>query len=128
MIKYKASHSNRATDFLSRLYEDSAFGNNQQLVMATSSVQFDFLKVLHHENKTLPDLLELHTRLQDQVATIPSVSSLNGLLMYRGRLFLGKDSSLKKLLLQEFHETPIVGHVGVQRTYLCLAANIFGRV
>ena len=99
MIEYKAGYSNSAADSLSRLYEDSALCNSQQLVMATSSVQFDFLKVLHHKNKTLPDLLELHTRLQDQAATISSISSLNGLLMYRWRLFLGKDSSLKKFLL-----------------------------
>ena len=43
--------------------------------------------------------------------------------MCRGHLILDKDSFLKTLLLQEFHETPIGGHAGVQRTYLRLAAN-----
>ena len=77
-------------------------------------MQFDFINVLRHENKTLPNLLELLTRLQDQVVTIPLFSSLNGLLMCRDCLFLDKDSSLKTLLLQEFHETPIGGHASVQ--------------
>ena len=29
------------------------------------------------------------------------------------------------LLLKEFHETPIGGHAGIQRTYIHLAANFF---
>ena len=51
VIEYKAGHSNKATDSLSRLYEDSSLDNSQQLSMATSSMQFDFINVLRQENK-----------------------------------------------------------------------------
>ena len=47
------------------------------------------------------------------------------MLIYQGRLVLGKDSSLKMMMLKEFHELPIGGHAGVQRTYLHLSANFF---
>ena len=125
MIEYKAGHSNKAANSLSKLYEDVDLGLNQQLSMAISTVKFDFIEVLRRENHTLPNLLEIHTRLQDPVANASPFSSLNGLLLYKGRLVVGKDSSLKKLLLKEFHETPIGGHAGIQQTYLRLAANFF---
>ncbi|KAH7510872.1 hypothetical protein FEM48_ZijujUnG0075700 [Ziziphus jujuba var. spinosa] len=38
---------------------------------------------------------------------------------------ISKDSHLKPLLLQEFHENPIGGHAGVERTYLWLSASFF---
>ena len=45
--------------------------------------------------------------------------------MFCGHLVLGKDSTLKTLLLKEFHETPMGGHASIQCTYLHLAANFF---
>ena len=50
---------------------------------------------------------------------------MDGLLLFRGKLMLGKDSTLKKAPLKEFHETLIGGHTGIQRTYIQLAANFF---
>ena len=38
---------------------------------------------------------------------------------------MGKDSSLKSMMLKEFHESPIRGHDKVQRTYFRLLANFF---
>ena len=38
---------------------------------------------------------------------------------------LGKDSTLKKVLLKEFHKTLTRGHAGIQRTYIRLVANFF---
>ena len=40
-------------------------------------------------------------------------------------IMLGKESSLKQMMLKEFHESPIGRHVGIQRTYLRLATNFF---
>ena len=50
---------------------------------------------------------------------------MNRLLLFRGKLMLGKDSTLKKVLLKEFHQTPMGGHAGIQRTYIRSAANFF---
>ena len=63
--------------------------------MDISTVKFDLIEVLRHEKHTLPEFLEMHTRLQEPVANASSFSSLNGLLLYKGRLVVGKDSSLK---------------------------------
>lgn len=52
-------------------------------------------------------------------------SRRDGLIMHKGRLFLGKNSMLKRTTLQEFHETPIGGHAGVERTYIRLSANFY---
>ena len=125
VIEYKYGQFNTAADSLSWLYEDTDLGGNQQLSMAISTIKFDLIEVLRLENQTLPDWLELHTCIQGPIANTSLFSSLNRLLLCQGRLVLGKDSSLKKLLLKEFHETPMGGHASIQRSYLCLATNFF---
>ena len=100
-------------------------GGTQQLTAAISSIKFDLINTLRHKNQALPDLLEYHSQLQGPAADTSHFSSVNGLLLFRGRLVLGKDSLLKELLLKEFHETPIRGHTRVQQTYLRLVTNFF---
>ena len=124
-IKYKSDQSNAAVDSPSRRYEDNILDEVQQFSMAISTFHFDFIDVLCHENQTLADLLELHTCIQGEIGISSSFSSMNGLMLFRGRLMFGKDSILKKLLLKEFHETPTGAHVGIQRTYIRLTANFF---
>lgn len=45
--------------------------------------------------------------------------------MHKNRFFLSKDSALKTLMLQEFHESPTGGHTGAERTFLRLTANFY---
>ena len=96
------------------MYEDNIMDEVQHLSMAISTLHFDLIDALHRENQTLPNLLELRTRIQGETGISSSFSSMNGLLLFCGRLMLGKDSTLKKLLLKEFHETPISSHAGIQ--------------
>ena len=62
--EYKSGQSNAAIDSLSRMYEDNILDEVQQLSMAISTFHFDLIDVLRRENQNLPDLLELHTRIQ----------------------------------------------------------------
>lgn len=49
----------------------------------------------------------------------------DGLLLFRGRLVLPSDSPLRVQLLEEFHSSPVGGHVGVSRTFHRLSSNFF---
>ena len=124
-IEYKSGQYNATADSLFGLYKDNVLGEVQQLSMAISTFHFDLIDVLHCENQTFPDLLELHTCIQRAIENTSPFSSMNGLLLFRGRLVLGKNSTLKMLLLKEFHETPMGGHAGSQCTYICLATKFF---
>ncbi|MCH80428.1 hypothetical protein A2U01_0001196, partial [Trifolium medium] len=50
---------------------------------------------------------------------------LNGLLFYKGKLFIPSASPLKLVLLEEFHGSTIGGHSGIHRTFGRLQENIF---
>mgnify|MGYP000886473260 CR=1 FL=1 len=40
----------------------------------------------------------------------------NGLLMYKGKLYLGSFDALKVAILQQVHDSPLVGHSGFLKT------------
>ena len=50
---------------------------------------------------------------------------LEWVVVIQGSLSRGQGLLLKKVATQRFHETPMRGHAGIQRTYLRLAANVF---
>lgn len=50
---------------------------------------------------------------------------MNGILYHKSKPFLGKTSILKKLFLQEYHDTPSGGHAGVFKTYKSIQQSVF---
>lgn len=38
---------------------------------------------------------------------------------------MGSTSNIKSIMLKEFHESPVGGHAGVQRTYIRLSTNFY---
>ncbi|GKE14949.1 ty3-gypsy retrotransposon protein [Tanacetum coccineum] len=49
----------------------------------------------------------------------------NGLLIFKDRYYVGKNSKLKTLLLREFYATPSAGHGGIKKTLVGLSAMFF---
>ncbi|GJX79417.1 retrotransposon-related protein [Tanacetum coccineum] len=47
---------------------------------------------------------------------------VNGLLLYNNHYYLGQESKLKTLLLEEFHATPSVGYEGIKKMLVGLSA------
>ena len=41
----------------------------------------------------------------------------NGLIYYEGRIYLVQYSNLKYKILQEAHDSPLAGHLGIFKTY-----------
>ena len=50
---------------------------------------------------------------------------LNGLIYYKGRIYLVPDSKLKYKILQEAHDSPLAGHPGIFKTYRKLRKRLF---
>ncbi|XP_073021562.1 uncharacterized protein [Primulina eburnea] len=49
----------------------------------------------------------------------------DGILFYKGKLYLSSESPLCTSIIKEYHETPIGGHAGVARTLARVMANFF---
>ena len=80
-----------------------------------SHPSFELLATLRLENSTLPDMIELH--YQFAPGSLSSDYSVqNGFLLYRRHYYISPLSSLKAVLLAEFHYTSLTGHAGIKRT------------
>ena len=42
---------------------------------------------------------------------------MNGLIYYKGRIYLVQDSNLEYKILQEAHDSPLAGHPGIFKSY-----------
>ncbi|KAH9791984.1 hypothetical protein KPL71_003946 [Citrus sinensis] len=127
LIEYKLGCTNLAADALSRVHEEA--GADTSTVTASclpllSRPSFELLATLNLENSTLSDMIALHH--QFAAGTLSRDYSLhNGFLFYRNRYYISPSSSLKEVILAEFHSTPLAGHVGIKRTLVRLASTFF---
>ena len=126
-IDYKAGSSNQGADSLSRVHEDTP--PDSQMVPAlclamVSQPSTDLLQTLLKENASFDDMLLLHEKLA--AGTLSSDFSVhNGFLLFRHRYYISPHSSLKPVLLKEFHDTLMVGHTGIKRTLIRLSSNFY---
>ena len=131
-IEYKKGITNRAADALSRRDESIP-----QLDMASDPQPDDpsaaatlltamahpvprLLEVLRRETALLSDLLALCEKIRSGEA--PSYLCLvDGLIYFNGRVLVSPTPSMKKLLLEKHHCTPLAGHTSHERTFRLLA-------
>lgn len=88
-----------------------------------SMPQFVFLEDLHKELASLPAFVELRDQIQVDPTTYPKYTLTSKLILHKGLIWLPFNSSFIKLLLEEFHQSPIGGHMGVQKTLHRLQEN-----
>ncbi|KAL6506421.1 hypothetical protein OROGR_024602 [Orobanche gracilis] len=111
-IVYKPGRENRVADALSRieLPEFSAISAptvpwlNQlrQFVLSPAGLQF-----------------------QKQVESDSHYSVVDGLILYKNRIFIPELDGLRDKILAEFHNTPAGGHSGVKGTLARLSSNLY---
>ncbi|GJY91280.1 ty3-gypsy retrotransposon protein [Tanacetum coccineum] len=101
-IEYKPGVANQAADALSRVCEET--DQVTAAFLSLSQPLVGFMGDLRDENETLADLLELHRKL-NQGEVLSGFRRENGLLLHNNRYYLGQESKLKTLLLEEFHAT-----------------------
>ncbi|KAL4576939.1 hypothetical protein LXL04_013040 [Taraxacum kok-saghyz] len=118
-ICYKPGRENRAADALSRRAEE---GELQLGVSAPIWVQG---AQLLEEVRGDKDIALLIQQCLDRPTTLPKYSVRQGLLYYRNRLVISRNSKFIPGLLKEFHQSAAGGHSGYYRTYRRLAVNLY---
>jgi len=105
-------------DALSRIHEDSPAS-----LSLISMPQFDFLEDLLKEMASHPAFMELYRKIQDEPEAHPEYTLTTNLILHRGRIWIPSNSSFTKLLLEEFHQSPTGGHMGIHKTLHRLQEN-----
>jgi hypothetical protein len=72
-----------------------------------------------------PGLIDLIQKIEASPSSYPGFRIIQGLLYFRDKLYIPADSPIKTLLLQEFHSSPIGGHIGIQKTLGRLKEKVF---
>ncbi|KAK2441152.1 hypothetical protein QL285_012481 [Trifolium repens] len=113
-IVYKPDAQNRVADALSRIHD-----------LALSIPHADFITKLKDQLTQDLEFQQFLTKVQDQPRDYKDFQVLNGLVFFKGKLFLPKTSPLRLTLLEEFHASPIGGHSGIHRTFGRLQENVY---
>lgn len=79
---------------------------------------------MHHENDRDEFIMQLKD-LTDEKDKYPSYYLEGDILLYKGRLVISRNSYVIPLLLKEYHDSSIGGHLGETKTYLKVAAECF---
>ena len=64
-------------------------------------------------------------RIQTDPAALPDYKLHNGLILYKNHLWLDSGNNFRLKLIDEFHNTPIGGHMGITKTVTRLLANFY---
>ncbi|MCI10359.1 protein FAR1-RELATED SEQUENCE 5-like, partial [Trifolium medium] len=119
-IEYKSGKSNIVADALSRSFE-----NPEASLHVLSTPQFLLVDELKQEQLSDSAYLELKARIEASPGSHPDFSLVDGLILRCGKIWVSPLSRFKRVLLQEYHESPIGGHAGVIKTLKRLSANFF---
>ncbi|XP_061369967.1 uncharacterized protein LOC133312735 [Gastrolobium bilobum] len=119
-IEYKPGHANIVADALSRIFDEDG-----ALCVTLFVPEFDLLSEIKAQNLIDPYLLQIHQQLQNQPNRDPDLLIRDGILLHKGKYYIGPSSSLIPILIKEAHSSLIGGHAGVLRTYLRLTATFY---
>jgi hypothetical protein len=115
-IIYRQGHSNRVADALSRRISPE--------INVVSEVVPQWLTDVQNNYSHDPTTQSLMAKLALDPSAVPNFTLTNGLLRYKGRIWLGNDKVLQQRLVAALHTSPIGGHSGIPVTYSRLK-NLF---
>lgn len=118
-ILYKPGRENRAADALSRRAD---VGCLNQFISTPVWVQGAHLVA---EAKADPEIQNIIRGCQAEAAKFTGFTVKQGVLYYKDRLVIARNSKLIPELLREFHQAASGGHSGYYRTYRRLATNLY---
>ncbi|WJX52068.1 hypothetical protein P8452_38212 [Trifolium repens] len=113
-IIYKPGPQNRVADALSRAH-----------CLTITVPHLDFISKFRECLAQDTEFQDLLAKVQQAPHDYKDFTVLNGLLFFKGKLFLPSASPLKHALLEEFHSSTIGGHCGIHRTFGRLQENVF---
>ena len=84
------------------------------VLTSCSPVWLDRVKASYADDPTAQGLI---LKLQSSANTDPSFSYSDGLIRYKGKVWLGDNAVAQHHVLQAIHQSGVGGHSGVQATY-----------
>ena len=72
-----------------------------------------------------PVTQELLAKLLDTSVSPPNYTLQDGLIRYKGRIWVGKDDVVRSKLVQAMHASAVGGHSGLPATYWCIKQNFY---
>lgn len=109
-MEYKKGRENRVADALSRASHSSE-------IRAISTVVPVWMEQVANSYEHDTKCLDLIAKLGIDSTTIPNYSLHSGILIYKGKLYIGDNQDLRKQLLDSFHSSALGGHSGERATY-----------
>ncbi|GMI81659.1 hypothetical protein HRI_001835200 [Hibiscus trionum] len=119
-IRYRPSKLNSVADALSRKTSLS----EEASLMAMSRPMFGIVDDIRVATENDPEMSRLKEQLS-QGNEQPGYVIQDGLILYKGRIVVPKESALRAMLLREFHSSVVGGHAGIQRTLNRLSTNFY---
>jgi hypothetical protein len=115
VIEYKRGKENRVADALSRQHDVSLVAEDFSLSLISfpTPAWIPELQASYQHDPQTSSILEA---LQNGLSAPPGYSLQQGLLLYKGRLWIVKGSSFQFQLLDYIHANPSFGHSGFHKT------------
>ncbi|KAL4554713.1 hypothetical protein LXL04_037315 [Taraxacum kok-saghyz] len=118
-IQYKPGRENRAADALSRRADGGELKLSVSAPIWVQGVQ------LIQEAQRDPEIQKVVKECQDNPIQQVGFTVRHGILYYKDRLVIARQSVFIPALLHEFHVSASGGHSGYYRTYRRLASNLY---
>ncbi|XP_006582627.1 uncharacterized protein [Glycine max] len=84
-----------------------------------------FLDDLKRELASSEEFNDLKTRVTKDPQQHPAFILRDGLLLYKGRIWINRGNNFIALLLEEFHKSPLGGHMGLAKTLSQLKQSFY---
>lgn len=115
LVEYQNGRENRAADALSRRMEEEEIEEGS--LMALSSPTPIWIEELRTEHAYNSELQRLREQLVKGELDLTLFTSHDGLIFYKGRLYITTDSPIRYTILKQLHESPAGGHSGYHKTF-----------
>ena len=130
VVEYKKGCDNRVADALSRKVDVDVGGDGDQgshsaslcLISFPCPTWIDDLKARYSSSYEVQQVLK---QLQTENNRPEFFSFHNGLLLYKGRVFLWPNCDMKAKVLHLVHDSPLGGHAGFLKSYHRLKQDFF---
>ena len=116
-IKYKPGAANVVADALSRISPAEA------TCLTLTAPHFLFLQNLRQALLLDPQYVALLQDIRDHPTNHPDITTHQDLLFRHGRVWIPFATPFTRVLLEEFHSSPLGGHTGVTKTLHRLRQN-----
>ena len=119
VIAYTRGVDNRVADALSRQFKGEAS------IAGMSALQTSWMAEIQHswEGDTL--VQQLITKLIAGSGEMVDYSYVNGMLRYKGKLYVGSHGDLRSKIIHELHHNGVGGHYGMRGTMKRIAQFFF---